>query len=392
MLTLLIKIFIKEKENVKKPEVRTKYGMLCSIYGIFLNLLLFTIKFIAGTLSASIAITADAFNNLSDAGSSIISMFGFKLAGEKPDPKHPFGHGRIEYIAGLFVSVAILLMGIELVKSSYEKIIHPSEIVFSPLIFIFLIVSILVKFYMAFYSKRIGAKIESPAMLATATDSLSDTISTFVVLLATIISHFAGIQIDGYAGLVVGVLICYAGISSIHDTIDPLLGTPPTKEFVDSVVEIVMSYPEIVGVHDLIVHDYGPGRLMITLHAEVPDIGDIRELHDVIDNAEAKLMKELNCHAVIHMDPVTVGDIKTDTLKEMVLRIISEMSCQASIHDFRCVFGPTHTNLIFDVVVPHKFSLSDEEIQTWIFMQVQKENPTYFTVINVDRDFTNTLK
>ena len=274
MITLLSKIFIKTKEDAGEAYIRQAYGMLCGAVGIFLNLCLFTGKFLAGTFSNSIAITADAFNNLSDAGSSIITLIGFKMAGQKPDPSHPFGHGRIEYISGLLISVIILLMGLELVKSSISKILHPEILDFSPIIILVLVASILVKCYMFLYNRRLGRKLDSAAMLATATDSLSDTLATAAVLAATLISHFTDLAIDGWCGVLVGLFICFAGYHAAKDTISPLLGQAPEKEFVRQINDIVMAYENVIGIHDLIVHNYGPGRVLISLHAEVPADGE----------------------------------------------------------------------------------------------------------------------
>lgn len=388
MLTLLEKMFIKNPENVSDPQVREKYGVLCGGYGIFLNILLFIGKYIAGVLSASIAMTADAFNNLSDAGSSLISIIGFKLAGQKPDPEHPFGHGRVEYLSGLAVSAIIVIMGYELIKDSILKIMHPEELAFSWISVCILLASVLVKFYMAFYNKKYGKKIDSQTLLATATDSLSDTVSTTVVLVATLVHFFFDIHLDGFCGLLVGFLIVIAGLKSGKETISPLLGEPPTQEFIESVEDIVMGYEEIVGIHDLLVHNYGPGRVMISLHAEVPDNGDIRMLHDVIDNAENRLKNELSCHAVIHMDPVAVGDPFTDSTKATVKEIVHSIDESLSIHDFRMVIGPSHTNLIFDVVVPYSIKMSDEEIVKAISERVSKHNSSFCCVITVDRDYT----
>lgn len=386
MITLLSNLFIKNKSEMKNPTVRQAYGMLCGGVGIFLNLMLFAGKFLAGLLSSSIAITADAFNNLSDAGSSIITLLGFKIAGQKPDPEHPFGHGRVEYISGLGVSVLILLMGIELVKGSVSKIIHPEELTFSPVIIVILLASILVKCYMFYYNRTLGKELDSAAMSATAMDSISDCLATTVVLIATLVGHFTSITIDGWCGLLVGLFICRAGIMAAKETIGPLLGQPPSPEFVEQVSNIVMSYEEVIGLHDLIVHDYGPGRVLISLHAEVPADGDILTLHDVIDTIEQELKTTLNCHAVIHMDPVQVGDEETDRLKAMVKEdIIAQIDSSLTIHDFRIVTGPTHTNLIFDVVTPFDFRLTDSELTALIQEKVKQENPGYFTVIQVDK-------
>lgn len=385
MITLLSRIFIKDRENIKSPGVRQAYGVLCGAAGIFLNLCLFAGKFAAGLISNSIAITADAFNNLSDAGSSIITLIGFQMAGQKPDPDHPFGHGRIEYISGLLVSVIILLMGFELLKGSVSKILHPEELAFSPIIVAILLISILVKCYMFFYNRRLGKLLNSSAMLATGTDSLSDTLATTVVLISTLTAHFTGLSIDGWCGVAVGLFICYAGFSAARDTVSPLLGQAPDKEFVQQINDIVMAHEEVIGIHDLIVHNYGPGRVLISLHAEVPADGDILTLHDAIDTIEHELYNTLNCHAVIHMDPVQIGDEKTERLKKLVAGYLAEIDGSLTMHDFRIVTGPSHTNLIFDVVTPYDFPLSDPELVALIEQKVKAENPDFFVVVDVDK-------
>lgn len=385
MVTLLSKLFIKDRTDTQNPSVRQSYGMLCGAVGIFLNLCLFTGKFIAGLISNSIAITADAFNNLSDAGSSIITLIGFRMAGQKPDPDHPFGHGRIEYISGLLVAVIILLMGLELLKSSFTKILHPDELSFSPVILIILIVSILVKCYMYLYNHSLGKRLSSSAMLATATDSLSDVLATSAVLISTLVAHFSGLSIDGWCGILVGLFICYSGFGAAKDTISPLLGQAPDPEFVQQVTDIVTAHKEVIGVHDLIVHNYGPGRILISLHAEVPADGNILTLHDVIDTIEHELRNTLNCHAVIHMDPVQVGDAETDRLRELTAQCLQAIDPTLSMHDFRIVSGPTHTNLIFDVVTPYDYAMSDKELTGLIQQKLQEKNPNYFTVIDVDK-------
>lgn len=388
MVTLLTKIFIKNSDDTTSPAVRQAYGMLCGAVGIFFNLLLFAGKFLAGILSSSIAITADAFNNLSDAGSSIITLIGFKMAGQKPDPDHPFGHGRIEYISGLLVSIIILIMAFELIKSSVEKIFHPQELTFSPIIIAILAASIAVKCYMAFYNRKIGQKIDSSAMKATSTDSLSDTLATSAVLLATLISHFTGVQIDGYCGVLVGLFICFAGYNAAKDTISPLLGQAPDPEFVQQIADIVMSYDGVIGIHDLIVHNYGPGRVLISLHAEVPADGDILTLHDMIDLIEHELRDRLHCNAVIHMDPVQANDQTTIQLKELTVNYLKAIDERLTLHDFRIVQGPTHTNIIFDVVVPYHFPMSDKQLIEDISERLKEENPNYYTVIEVDKKYT----
>lgn len=388
MVTLLSKIFIKNNTQYKDSKVREAYGVLCGAIGIFLNICLFAGKFVAGTITGAISITADAFNNLSDAGSSFITLIGFKLAGQKPDPDHPFGHGRIEYLSGLFVAMLILLMAFELIKSSVIKIIHPELPEFSVISVIILLASILVKVYMAFYNKSVGKKIDSAAMSATAKDSLSDTISTTVVLLSTIVGHIWGLPVDGYAGTLVGLFILYAGFEAMKDTVNPLLGQAPDEELVEEIEKIVLRYDKIIGIHDMVIHDYGPGRLMVSLHAEVPYNEDILELHDIIDQAEFDLRGMLNCEPIIHMDPVVTDDEETNEMKKVVEGVIADIDPVIRFHDFRMVKGPTHTNLIFDVVVPHKFKMTDAEIRDTIFEAINGYNSTYFTVVQVDKAFT----
>ena len=388
MVSLLAKLFIKDRENTSSPKVRQAYGILCGSIGIALNILLFAGKFLAGLLSGSIAVTADAFNNLSDAGSSLITLVGFKMAGQKPDPHHPFGHGRIEYLSGLMVSVAILIMAFELVRSSAEKILHPQPVDFSPLTLIILAASIAVKIYMAYYNRNIGHKIDSTAMKATAADSLSDTLATTAVLIAMLTGRFTGLQVDGYCGVLVGLFIFYAGYGAAKDTIRPLLGQPPHPDFVRNVEEIVMSYDHVLGIHDMIVHDYGPGRVMLSLHAEVPADGNILVLHDMIDNIEHHLHDELHCEAVIHMDPIVTDDARTNHIRQKVAQLLTDNYPDVRFHDFRIVEGPTHTNIIFDVAVPFDYRYKDEEITAFLQNKIHDINNSYYAVIQVDKTYT----
>lgn len=387
MVELLARYFIKARDT-EAPETRQAYGILCGSIGIFFNVLLAVGKFIAGLLSGSIAIMADAANNLSDAGSSLIVLFGFKLAGQKPDPDHPFGHGRVEYISGLLVSVLIIYMAFELLKSSVDAVLHPGEISFEPVILVILLASILVKLYMFLYNRKIGKRIHSEAMLATSMDSLSDMGATAVVLISMLVSHYTSLQIDGICGVLVALLIFYAGFNSAKETINPLLGQPPEPEFVKRIEDIVGAEEAIIGIHDLIVHNYGPGRVMISLHAEVPADGDILALHDMIDNVEHRLKSELHCAAVIHMDPVCTKDEQTLELKKVVTEIVKEVDEILTIHDFRVVKGPTHTNLIFDMVVPFDFPISDVDLADQIQNKIWKYNPVYFAVIEIDKAYT----
>ena len=388
MISFLSSVFIKDYQNIEDAAVRQKYGMLCGAAGIFLNILLFIGKFFAGILSASIAITADAVNNLSDAGSSLITLIGFKLAGQAPDPNHPFGHGRIEYISGLVVSFLIILMGIELLKSSFGKILHPTPVDSSVLVIAILVISICVKIYMYIYNRGIGRKIDSAAMKATAMDSLSDSVSTIAVLAATLIGRFSGLMIDGWCGILVAMFILWSGFNAAKDTISPLLGQPPEPEFVEKIRKIVLADSNVLGIHDLIVHNYGPGRVMISLHAEVPAHEDIMRMHDTIDNIEVELKRVLKCDAVIHMDPIVTDDPVVKELKAKILNALHEISETLTLHDFRVVVGPTHTNIIFDILVPYHFEISDQEIiaQIKTFVE-QMDDQKYYAVIQVDHPY-----
>ena len=384
MLSVLSKIFIKNRDNVTDPAVRKAYGSLCSTLGIFLNVLLFAAKYAAGLISGSIAITADAFNNLSDAGSSAISLVGFRLSSKKPDLTHPFGHGRLEYISGLCVAALILIMAFELLISSVQKIINPEPVESGVLSAVILVVSICVKVYMWSYNRAVGEKISSSAMKATATDSLSDSIATFVVLLSMSIDRFFHISIDGYAGVLVALFIFFAGIGVAKDTLSPLLGQMPDPELVQRIEDIVMSQEKIIGMHDLVVHDYGPGRLMMSLHAEVDGREDIFQLHDAIDLVERKLGEELGCEATIHMDPVVCDNEAVNAEHAKLLEVIAGIDDVLSMHDFRMVAGPSHTNLIFDVVVSCDTSKTPDEIREEICDAVSKKMPGHFAVVTVD--------
>lgn len=387
MTELLLKAFVKDYKNTGDQAVRERYGMFAGITGIILNILLFAAKFIAGALCGSIAITADAFNNLSDAGSSVVTLVGFKLAGQKPDVSHPFGHGRLEYISGLVVSGIIFVMGYELLHSSIEKIISPESVGFSWLAVIVMFIAIAVKLFMAYLNLSLSKRIDSAAMKATAFDSISDVAATSAVLIGTVIGAAFKISLDGWLGLAVACFIMFAGYKAAKETIGPLLGQAPDKELVADIEKTVLAHPEICGIHDLIVHDYGPGRLMITLHAEVPADGDLVALHDVIDNAENEIAKKLNCHATIHLDPVAVNDPQTEKCKELVKEIVAGISSDLTIHDFRIVAGPTHTNLLFDVCVPFGCKLTDAEIDAAVRKKVREIKGNYFAVPTVERSY-----
>lgn len=387
MFGLLSKIFIKNRDDLENPAVRRAYGILSGTLGIVLNILLFAGKLTAGLISGSVAIVADALNNLSDAGSSVITLIGFRMAGQKPDKGHPFGHGRIEYISGLIVSMLIILMGFELGKSSIGKIISPGETEFSVVAAVILAVSVLVKLYMCCYNGKVGKKISSPAMKATATDSLGDCISTMVVLICMFITKFTSFDLDGICGAAVALFIFISGLRAAKETINPLLGVPPTDEFVDEIGETVMSHKGVLGFHDLIVHDYGPGRRMISLHAEVPADEDLLKTHDMIDNIEKELSAKLGCDAVIHMDPIETDDKITMEAREKIAELVKIIDERVTIHDFRMVTGPTHTNVIFDIVVPYDVNRTEAEIRRDIERMVKTLDSNYYAIVHVDKSF-----
>lgn len=388
MFTLLSKIFIRNRDNVHSPAVRAAYGSLCGVLGIILNIILFAFKLLAGLISGAISISADAFNNLTDAGSSVITLIGFRMSEQKPDKDHPFGHGRIEYVSGLIVSLLIILVGVELARTSFGKIITPAAVSFSSTVVLILALSIALKAYMAFYNFKIGKRIDSAAMRATATDSLSDCIATTAVLVCLVISHLTSVNIDAYCGLAVSAFIIFSGIRSAKDTISPLLGEPPSRELIDKISGIVYSYDGVVGIHDLIVHNYGPGRSMISLHAEVSEKADLLLTHDMIDNIEKELRTTLGCDAVIHMDPIATDDEEINTTREKISALVRCIDSRMSIHDFRMVRGHTHTNVIFDLVVPFDLGKSEDELRNAVETIVKSIDPSFFSVINIDKDYT----
>lgn len=385
MINFIAKHWIPDYRNYQDKYVRQQYGILCGIAGIFLNVFLFAGKLFVGWLSHSIAIMADAFNNLSDAGSSLILLFGFRLSGQKPDPEHPFGHGRLEYVSGLIVSVIIMVMAVELMKSSGQKILHPEEVVWHTWTLVVLVISIFVKLYMFTYNRSYGNKIASAAMGATALDSISDAVATFVVLVSTVVSHFTGLQIDGVCGMLVGIFIMYAGISAAKDTINPLLGQPAEDCFVERVHEIVLSRKEILGMHDLVVHNYGPGRTMLSLHAEVPVDGSLVELHEVIDEVEHQISDELGCTAVIHMDPIWVKDEETQKMKKEMEADLKLIDPSLALHDFRMVRCTGHMKLFFDIQEPYSCKIEEKELVKRLQDHVAENHPGVELVVYVDR-------
>lgn len=382
MVSMLLRHFLPENADTKT--LRSVYGYVCGGVGIVLNLFLFVIKLIIGFASSSIAITADAFNNLTDAGSSLISLFGFILSRQEADRKHPFGHGRIEYIAGTLISVAIILVGGELLRSSINKIINPAEFVFSGYTVTVLLLSILVKLYMAYYNRSCGEKIQSASLRAVAADSISDSIATLAILVSSVLMHFTKIHIDGYVGAAVSFLIIKTGIGSVIETSSPLLGGTPDPEFVKKVEAIVRENPETIGIHDLVVHDYGPNKIFVTLHMEVDGSGNMFSLHDAVDLVERRISKELGCEAVIHMDPIDVDNPILKELYKSLSEKCKEVSKSANIHDLRIVPGPTHTNVIFDLILPPEDFCKKDEVCAILQKRVQDMDENYFAVITAE--------
>lgn len=387
MLKLLSKLFIKNSGDASDPKVRSGYGMMSGIVGIVANVILFAGKFFIGIAASSVAIQADAFNNLSDAGSSIVSLTGFRLSSRPADEGHPFGHGRYEYISGFIVSMAIIIMGFELGKSSVEAIINPTNTVFNVYAIIAMLASVLIKVWLCFFNRKIGRLIRSEAVKATAMDSLSDAAATGTLVIGMIISYTADVNLDGYLGLVISAFILFTGIKSCKDTLDPLIGQMPDVSFVKGIEETVMAHELILGMHDLIVHSYGANRTLISLHAEIPAEAPIFETHDLIDNIEKELKDKFKCEAVIHMDPISSNDSLTKSLRSDVSRIVKEIDPILNIHDFRIVPGPTHTNIIFDLVTPHRFRIPDAELTKEIAGKVRCLDERYNTVITVDKSF-----
>ena len=388
MVKLLARIFIRDRNNVESPTVRNKYGILCGGLGIALNLLLFALKLFVGTISGSVAVTADAVNNISDAGSSAVTMIGFRLASRKPDPEHPFGHGRIEYISGLIVAMLIFMMGFELISSSFNAIMNPTSTKLDLVTVGILVFSVIIKLYMYFYNRSVGKKIGSSAMTATAADSIGDAIATSAVLISLIVSHYTGLLIDGYVGMLVALFILVAGYRAAKETIEPLLGARPEKELIDELESIVLSKKPITGVHDVILHDYGPGRRFLSLHAEVPMEEDILQVHDVIDNIEIEIFERYGIETVIHTDPIDTRNPKLNEIKQIVKDFLESLGEGMKAHDFRIVPGETHTNVVFDVVLPADSKLDPEALKLAVATAVSATDKTLRCVIKIDRDYS----
>ncbi|WP_352420511.1 cation diffusion facilitator family transporter [Proteiniborus sp.] len=390
MTNLLIKLFIKDYQNTSNFRVRESYGKFASIAGIASNLLLFLIKIIAGIVFNSISITADAINNLSDSGSSIITLIGFKISGKPADENHPYGHKRMEYVSGLIVSFIILVLGLQLIINSISKIINPQATKFSIISVFVLVVSIMIKFWQSMFYRKIGKRIKSTTLIATSIDSRNDILSTSAVLIATIVTYLTGFNLDGYMGVVVALFILVSGVGLVKETISPLIGTAPTKELVDKIYNKILSYDGIIGLHDLTVHSYGEGQCFASVHCEVSAENDIMVSHDIIDNIERDFLNDEGINLVIHLDPVVTNDPRTDRLRDEVEYILKNLSPQIGMHDFRVVWGVSHSNLIFDVVVPFDFQWSDDELIKLISDKIYEFNPNYHSVIIVDHDYVPT--
>lgn len=387
MSSLLLKIFVKDYNNTKDPSVREKYGSLSGFVGIVLNIILCAAKFIIGSLTGSLAITADAFNNLSDAGSSIVTLFGFKLSSKKPDKDHPFGHGRYEYIAALIVSFLVIHTSIDLITDAVNKIKEPTGIDFTIPAVIVLILSILGKIWLAFFNKKLGKKINSPAMTAVVKDSIGDIIATSAALIALVGSKFTSFNLDGWLGLVVAFFVLYAGYGILKDTISPLLGEPPEKEIVGELVKFVTERENVMGIHDLMLHNYGANSIFGSIHVEVPADADFVLMHDMSDVIELEVMQKFGIHLVVHLDPLVFDNERVNELRSVAVRAIKEIDSSLSLHDFRVVDGPTHTNLIFDTVVPHDFNMKSDELSKEIMLKVRQTHPECFIVTNVENSY-----
>ena len=388
MTRLLLKIFIKDYSNTDDPEVRDKYISLAGVTGIVANVLLFLIKGALGLISGSVSIIADACNNLSDTGSSVITLIGLKLSKKPADPDHPFGHGRIEYMSAFIVSLLILLVGFELFKSSVEKIINPAPPTVSIVVLIGLVASIFIKLFMFFFMNKMDKAVNSGSLKATAQDSLNDCIATGAVLVAMVIAKIWLINLDAVIGVLVALFILWSGFNTARDTLSPLLGEPPEQSLIDSIESHIMSYEEFSGIHDLIVHNYGPGRQFASVHVEVPEDINIVLCHELIDRCELEIKESLGVETVLHMDPIATNDEVICEMRGKIFAIVSEIHPTMSIHDFRMVEGENRTNLIFDVLIPAGYTATEKELRKNISSKVKEIDEKYFCVITFDRDFT----
>ena len=386
-MNFLIKRFIKDYKQVENAKVREQYGFLVSIVSIVLNIILATSKLIVGFIANSISIQADALNNYSDVGSNLATLFGFKLASKHPDADHPYGHGRMEYISGLIISFLIFLVAFQSLKEALIKIVQPVAIQFSYISAGVLVMSIVVKLYMGFMNKEMGERINSSSLKAASQDSFNDTITTIAALVSMMLSHYASLNLDGWFGLFVSLFVLKAGMEVFKDTTNPLLGQAPDKKIVNDIEKLILSHEVILGIHDLMMHDYGPGRSFVTLHAEVDCHADLLQTHDEIDLIEREILENFNIHATLHMDPIDYKNEIVNELKEKVTKIIKSINDVYTLHDFRIVTGPTHTNILFDVVIPTEDTINVVELKKTIDSKIKEINPTYYSVIDIDRPY-----
>lgn len=385
MTDLILRIFVRDHKNTEDPAVRDKCGRVAGAVGIVTNFLLFLMKIIVGTAFHSVSVTADAVNNLTDSGSSVVTLIGFKMASKPADEKHPFGHARIEYLSGVIVSFIVIFLGLQLGMSSIEKILTPEENALTPVALVVLVISILAKLWQCLFYRKVGRMIKSESVEATSKDSRNDVIATSVVLLGAVITMLTGVNLDGYMGAAVALFIVFSGVQLTISTADPLLGQAPEGELVQTITEKMLSYPGIIGMHDLAVHNYGVGRCFASAHCEVDAKNDILVSHDLIDNIERDFSRDLGIHMVIHLDPVIVGDARTDALHCKVQSLVTALYPTVTIHDFRVIWGVTHSNIVFDAAVPFSVKDSDTVIIQKLEAEIQKLDPDYRTVVTIDR-------
>ena len=385
MTDLILRIFVRDHKNTEDPAVRDKCGRVAGAVGIVTNFLLFLMKIIVGTVFHSVSVTADAVNNLTDSGSSVVTLIGFKMASKPADEKHPFGHARIEYLSGVIVSFIVIFLGLQLGMSSIEKIITPEENALTPVALVVLVISILAKLWQCLFYRKVGRMIKSESVEATSKDSRNDVIATSVVLLGAVITMLTGVNLDGYMGAAVALFIVFSGVQLTISTADPLLGQAPEGELVQTITEKMLSYSGIIGMHDLAVHNYGVGRCFASAHCEVDAKNDILVSHDLIDNIERDFSRDLGIHMVIHLDPVIVGDARTDALHCKVQSLVTALYPTVTIHDFRVIWGVTHSNIVFDAAVPFAVKDSDAVITQKVEAEIQKLDPDYRTVVTIDR-------
>lgn len=385
MTDLILRIFVRDHKNTEDPAVRDKCGRVAGAVGIVTNFLLFLMKITVGTVFHSVSVTADAVNNLTDSGSSVVTLIGFKMASKPADEKHPFGHARIEYLSGVIVSFIVIFLGLQLGMSSIEKILTPEENALTPVALVVLVISILAKLWQCLFYRKVGRMIKSESVEATSKDSRNDVIATSVVLLGAVITMLTGVNLDGYMGAAVALFIVFSGVQLTISTADPLLGQAPEGELVQTITEKMLSYPGIIGMHDLAVHNYGVGRCFASAHCEVDAKNDILVSHDLIDNIERDFSRDLGIHMVIHLDPVIVGDARTDALHCKVQSLVTALYPTVTIHDFRVIWGVTHSNIVFDAAVPFAVKDSDAVITKKLEAEIQKLDPDYRTVVTIDR-------